>query len=85
MEDISIDWSRSTDGLEFRGDFGNSRAIRRRAAYAICMPTGFSASSNEGRDPPSRENISSYEVELVMLSHPVIAEAAAFPVRSEFA
>jgi len=31
------------------------------------------------------ENISSYEVEQVLLSHPDVAEAAAFPVRSEFA
>jgi carnitine-CoA ligase len=31
------------------------------------------------------ENISSYEVEQVLLSHPDIAEAAAFPVRSELA
>ncbi len=31
------------------------------------------------------ENISSYEVEQVLLSHPDVAEAAAFPVRSELA
>jgi carnitine-CoA ligase len=31
------------------------------------------------------ENISSYEVEQVLLSHPEVAEAAAFPVRSELA
>ena len=31
------------------------------------------------------ENISSYEVEQVLLSHPSVAEAAAFPVRSELA
>ena len=31
------------------------------------------------------ENISSYEVEQVLLAHPAIAEAAAFPVRSELA
>ena len=31
------------------------------------------------------ENVSSYEVEQVLLSHPDVAEAAAFPVRSELA
>jgi crotonobetaine/carnitine-CoA ligase len=31
------------------------------------------------------ENISSYEVEQVLLAHPAVAEAAAFPVRSELA
>ena len=31
------------------------------------------------------ENISSYEVEQVLLSHPAVAEAAVFPVRSELA
>ena len=31
------------------------------------------------------ENVSSYEVEQVLLSHPNVAEAAAFPVRSELA
>jgi carnitine-CoA ligase len=31
------------------------------------------------------ENVSSYEVEQVLLSHPEVAEAAAFPVQSEFA
>jgi crotonobetaine/carnitine-CoA ligase len=31
------------------------------------------------------ENISSYEVEQVLLSHPDVAAAAAFPVRSELA
>ena len=31
------------------------------------------------------ENISSFEVEQVLLSHPDVAEAAAFPVRSELA
>jgi len=31
------------------------------------------------------ENISSYEVEQVLLSHPTVAEAAVFPVRSELA
>jgi crotonobetaine/carnitine-CoA ligase len=31
------------------------------------------------------ENISSYEVEQVLLSHPDVAEAAAFPVQSELA
>jgi carnitine-CoA ligase len=31
------------------------------------------------------ENISSYEVEQVLLSHPEVAEAAAFPVRSDLA
>jgi crotonobetaine/carnitine-CoA ligase len=31
------------------------------------------------------ENISSYEVEQVLLAHPAVAEAAVFPVRSELA
>ncbi len=31
------------------------------------------------------ENISSYEVEQVLLAHPAVAQAAAFPVRSELA
>ena len=57
------------------------------ATASCARPTAISASSTGMKDAIRRrgENISSFEVEQVLLSHPAVANAAAFPVRSELA
>jgi crotonobetaine/carnitine-CoA ligase len=53
----------------------------------ICEPDGYFKFVDRLKDAIRRrgENISSFEVEQVLLSHPDIATAAAYPVRSELA
>src|ERR1041385_1149271 len=53
----------------------------------VRQPDGYFRFVDRLKDAIRRrgENISSYEVEQVLLSHPEIATAAAFPVRSELA
>jgi carnitine-CoA ligase len=53
----------------------------------VCDADGYFRFIDRMKDAIRRrgENISSYEVEQVLLSHPDVAEAAAFPVRSELA
>ena len=53
----------------------------------IREPTGYYRFVDRMKDAIRRrgENISSYEVEQVLISHPAVANAAVFPVRSELA
>jgi crotonobetaine/carnitine-CoA ligase len=53
----------------------------------IREPTGYYRFIDRMKDAIRRrgENISSYEVEQVLISHPAVANAAVFPVRSELA
>jgi carnitine-CoA ligase len=53
----------------------------------ICDPDGYFRFVDRLKDAIRRrgENISSFEVEQVLLSHPAVANAAAFPVGSELA